>query len=58
MSTALLSESGEGERMLGGRVVEPQKTELSSVGERKALANAISLSHPPDEIPKGTSSLD
>ena len=40
--------------MLGGGVVEPRRTEL--IRGTKALARAISLSHPPDEIPEGTSS--
>ena len=49
-------ESGEGKRTPGGRVVEPWNTELSLVGGTKVLARAISLSHPPAEIPKRTSS--
>ena len=40
---------------MGGRVVEPLRTELSLVGN-KALRSAISLTHTPAKIPKGTSS--
>ena len=55
ISQQLCSESGRARGPREGRGVEPWKTELRSVGN-KALASTISLSHPPSEIPKGTSS--
>ena len=42
--------------MPGGRLVESQKDRAQLSGGTKALASTISLSHPPDESPQGTSS--
>ena len=54
VNSSALGEQG-GERTLG-RAVDPRKTAQLG-GGTKVLATAISLSHPPAEIPKGTSSV-